>query len=165
MKPQEKKYRVSSFDPIRGLLHHKHAPIIKTVDSTHYYGEHSGNDVEKFVEYPDRYEIHILKEHNGMFTLTEHARIPDKHAGFSWLKKKGYSKANIVSMHYTEYSYKNGTIGLYTINKILLSVILYYLQTDIDIIEHELGLQNCEIISVPYNIYVKRLKCDVSIQL
>lgn len=157
MKPQEKKYRVDSFRAIEKLLEEKHAKKRQEVVSTHYYGQHEGNDVEKFVAYEDRFEIHVLKESGGRFTMTEHKSIASKNDGFRWLRNKGYTHASIVKMVYTEYDYKNGTVGLYTINEFLHSVILYYPPDEHDEMEKEFGLQDAEVITVPFNMYLNRL--------
>ena len=157
MKSQEKKYLVDSFTAIEKLLKEKGANIKQEIVSTHYYGQHTGNDVEKFVEYVDRYEVHALKEEDGKFTMTEHKQIADKNTGIAWLKGKGYTNANIVKMVYTEYEYKDGTVGLYTINDFLKSVILYYPPDQHAVMEKEFGLQNAEVITIPYNKYLEHL--------
>lgn len=164
-KPQEKKYRVSSFTSVYAFLQSQHSPKIQTIDSTHYYGDHEGNDVEKFVEYADRCEIHILKENDGKFTLIEHRQIPGKQEGLAWLRERGHTTASIVRMQYEEYAYKGGTVGLYTINNSLLSVILYYPPGMLDAVEKDLNLQDAEVIRVPYNIYLMMLGLAVSVQL
>src|SRR3989344_1594372 len=148
MKPQEKKYRVDSFSKILKLLKEKGAKKKKEIVSIHYYGQHKGNDVEKFVEYADRYEIHVLKEANGRFTMTEHKPIQNKDAGITWLKNHGFIIANIVKMVYTEYSYKNGTVGLYIIDDFLHSVILYFPHDQHKTMEEEFKLTSAEVISV-----------------
>lgn len=157
MKPQEKKYRVNSFTEILKLLKQKNAKKDKEITSTHYYGQHKSNDVEKFVEYTDRFEIHILKEQSGRFTMIEHRPIQDKKAGLDWLKSRGFTIANIIKMNYSEYSYKNGIIGLYVIDDFLYSVILYYPQKQHDEIEKEIGLNNAEIINIPYNKLLEKM--------
>ncbi len=157
MKPQEKKYLVDSFATIQKILKVKHAKKRQEIVSTHYYGQHTGNDVEKFVEYVDRFEVHALKEEDGKFTMAEHKQIADKEEGVAWLKAKGYTTANIVIMVYTEHEYKSGTIGLYTINDFLHSVILYYPPDQHEAREKEFGLENAEVISVPYNKYLEKL--------
>lgn len=157
MKLQEKKYRVGSFTNILKILQDKGAKKIQEVTSTHYYGEHKGNDVEKFVEYVDRCEIHVLKESGGQFTMAEHKPIADKEQGLAWLKSRGFTKANIVKMDYTQYAYKNGTVGLYTIDDFLCSVILDYPHGQHETIEKEFGLQNTEVISVPYNKLLEQM--------
>lgn len=138
MTPQEKKYRVDTFDRIHKKLDEVGAKKIREIISVHYYGVHKGNDVEKFVVYPDRCEIHTLKESDGKFTMTEHSLILDKDAGFAWLRGRGYTSANIVDMNYTEYAYRDGTIGLYVIDGFLYSIILYYSGDLLDAIEKEL---------------------------
>ena len=125
--------------------------------SIHYYGQHKSNDVEKFVEYSDRFEIHILKETNGRFTMIEHKAIPNKQAGMKFLKKQGFTVANIVKMLYTEYVYKKGTVGLYVINDFLHSVILYYPQKQHEEMEKEFGLNSVEVITVPYNKFLEKM--------
>lgn len=159
MKPQEKKYLIDSFDDIQKLLVEKGAVKGKEVTAVHYYGQHTGNDVEKFVEYADRYEIHILKESDGRFTMTEHSPIADKNAGIAWLRKRGYTNANIIKMNYVEYAYKNGTVGLYTIDDFLRSIVLYYPPGEHDAIEKEFGLQPAKVISVPYNKLLEQMGC------
>jgi hypothetical protein len=157
MKLQEKKYLVRSLTAIQKILKEKGAIKRQEVVSTHYYGQHEGNDVEKFVEYEDKYEIHILKESSGRFIMMEHRPIADKDAGFLWLKSKGYKNAGVVKMAYAEYDYKNGTVGLYTIDNFLYSVILYYPPSQHKAIEKEFGLQNAEVIAISYNNYLEQI--------
>lgn len=157
MKPQEKKYRVESFERIHKKLDEVGAKKMHEITSVHYYGVHDGNDVEKFVVYPNRCEIHSLKESNGKFTMMEHFRVSDKDAGFAWLRGRGYNSANIVDMDYTEYTYQDGTVGLYIIDGFLHSVILYYPGDMLDEMENEFGLQRAEVISIPYNKYLEKM--------
>lgn len=154
---QEKKYLVDSFATIQKLLKAKKAPKVRHVTSTHYYGQHKGNDVEKFVEYLDRFEIHVWKDTDGKMTMIEHSPIPDKEAGFNWLKKRGFNKSNIVKMDYTEYAYKDGTVGLYTIDDFLQSVILSYPAGKHEVIEKELRLEKAKVITVPYNNLLEQM--------
>lgn len=165
MKHQEKKYLADSFTTIQKILKKKGAKMKQEIVSTHYYGQHEGNDVEKFVEYEDKYEVHALKEEGGRFTMTEHKLITDKEAGKAWLKGKGYTKASIVKMAYTECEYKNGTVGLYTINDFLRSVILYYPPDQHEEMEKEFGLDNAEVITVPYNKYMEQMGRSRSMKL
>jgi hypothetical protein len=153
----EKKYHVKSFDDILAYLDKIDAKKIKEVISIHYYGQRNDNDVEKFVQYPDRFEVHVFKEIDGTFKEILNQKIPNKQSGYDWLKNKGYTQINVVKMDYTEYAYKNGTVGFYIINKTLLSVILYYPPDDLAAIEKAFDLQNAEVIAVPYNKYLKRL--------
>ena len=157
MNLQEKKYRVDSFAGIQSKLEAAGATKGRKVVSTHYYGQHDGNDVEKFVEYADRCEIHILKANEGKFTLVEHSPIADKDAGYAWLKERGYTRAHIVKMAYTEYAYKGGTIGLYIIDDFLHSVILYFPPDHHEAMEKEFGLETAEVISLPYNKLLAQL--------
>lgn len=157
MKSQEKKYHVDSFADIGRKLRQIGAQKIREIVSTHYYGQHEGNDVKKFVEYADRFEIHTLKEESGRFTMIEHAPITDKAAGIDWLQKQGFTHASIVNMAYTEYEYKHGTVGLYVIDDFLKSVILYYPPEQLAAIEKEFKLQNTEVISLPYNKYLDQI--------
>lgn len=157
MKPQEKKYLVDSFTEIQKRLKEKGAIKSQEIISTHYYGEHAGKDIEKFVEYADRVEIHVWKEQNGLLTMTEHTPIANKEKGFAWLIRRGYTHASIVKMEYSEYEYKNGTVGLYTINDFLHSIVLCYPPGTHAAIEKEFGLQNAKVISVPYNKLLQQM--------
>lgn len=157
MKLQEKKYRVESFTEILKLLKEKGAKKGQRIVSTHYYGQHKNNDVEKFVEYVDRFEIHILKETDGKFTMMEHRQISDKHSGFAWLKTRGFTTANIVKMDYEEYVYKDGKVGLYIIDDFLHSIILYYPSDKHKEMEKEFGLSDIEVIALPYNKYLEKM--------
>lgn len=157
MKFSEKKYRVDSFDSVVAILSQMSAKQVKHVVSTHFYGSGEGNDVEKFVEYEDRIEIHILKQQRETFVLTESRRIANKDEGFAWLRKKGYSSVDIVTMDYSEYSYAHGTVGLYIIDGFLRSVILYCPTSKHKMMEEAFGLSTAEVITKPYNKYLKVL--------
>jgi hypothetical protein len=157
MQPQEKKYRVNSLAPILEIIRQKNLPHIKYVRSTHYYGEHTGNDVEKFVEYPDRIEVHVLKESGGTFTLVDHFPLSSKEEGFAWLKNKGYTTANIITMEYDEYEYDGGLIGTYLIDGFLPSVILYYPGGKHEPVAALFGLTDAPRIDTPYNKYLASL--------
>ena len=112
---------------------------------------------EKFVEYDDRFEIHILKEQDHLFTMKEHRVIPDKNSGFKWLKSRGFTIVNIIKMDYEEYAYKDGTVGLYTIDDFLHSVILYFPSGQHEVIEKEFQLNSSEVITIPYNKLLEKL--------
>jgi hypothetical protein len=165
MKPAEKKYRVASFTRIQKILSGKQAEKIQGIVSTHYYGLHDGNDVEKFVEYRDKLEVHVLKEQDGRFTLVEHKEIVNKESGFAWLKSRGFTTVNIVKMDYVEFEYNHGIVGLYVIDDFLYSVILCYLPTDLDTMQKEFGLETAEVISLPYNKYLSKINRLRSMQL
>jgi len=165
MKLQEKKYRVESFIKILQLLKEKGAMKIKEIKSTHYYGQHEGNNVEKFVEYSDHFEIHILDEIDGQFVMKEHKIILDKNAGIAWLKNRGYKVADVVKMDYSEYEYKNGTIGLYIVDNFLYSIILNYPPSNHKNMEEEFGLSSSEVIVLPYNKYLKNIDQLKSLKL
>jgi len=157
MEPQEKKYRVTEFDVIIRALAGAGAKKGKHVTSVHYYGQHDGSNVEKFVVYPDRTEIHTLTESDGKFILDEHRKISGKAEGFAWLKERGYRTVNIVQMDYSEYEYDGGTVGLYTIDDHVYSVILYYPPDMLSRMEQVFGLSDAAQITVPYNMYLKKL--------
>lgn len=157
MNHQEKKYRVESFDDVLKILRAKDSQKIHEVSSIHYYGVHEGNDVEKFVVYPDRTEIHSLKESDGKYILTDHRTITNKEEGLQWLKDQGYKRTNIVRMEYEEYGYRDGIVGLYTIDNFLHSIILDFLPDQHGDIEKEFGLTGTEVITVAYNKYLGML--------
>jgi hypothetical protein len=157
MSLQEKKYSIDSFDPVLAIIKEKGLIKTKEVTSVHYYGNHEGNDVEKFVEYHDRVEAHVWKEVDGKFTPTENFLLRDKNDGFNWLKKRGFTKANIVKMKYSEYGYKEGIIGLYTVDDFHKSIILSYPAGEHETIEKELGLENSEVITLPYNKLLEKM--------
>lgn len=148
---QEKKYSINSFAPVLKIIKEKGLKKVKGVSSVHYCGNHEGNGVEKFVEYPDRVEVHGWKEINGKFTPTENFSLKDKTEGINWLKKRGFKTASVVKMDHMDYGYKDGTIGLYTIDDFLHSIILSYPEGEHEAVEKEFGLENAKVITLPYN--------------
>jgi len=165
MKYQEKKYLVKTFSRIRDMLESKHATKNSKTVTIHYYAQKEGNDVTKLVEFIDRYEIHILKESHGNFSLTEKIPMASNKAGFRWLKDKGYNTVNVVKMQNTDYGYKGGIIGLYIINDVLHSVILNFPEGQHDAVANEFGLDTAEVITVPYNKYLEQLGRSRSMKL
>ncbi len=157
MKHQEKKYHVKSFTEIEAKLKALGAKQINTTSSTHYYAKQTGNNVVKLVHYSDKDEIHILDESNGTFSLKETIPVKDTAAGFQWLKDKGYTTVDIVKMDYADYEYKNGIVGLYVINDFLRSVILDFPEQEHEAMEKLFGLNGSELITIPYNKYLKQL--------
>lgn len=156
MDVSEKKYLVSDLSLFEAKLKTLGATEVKRVQSSHYYGHHDGSDVEKFVVYPDHSAIHVLKEQNGTFTLTEDRAIADKAEGLAWLKDRGYTQVDMVDMDYTDYAYEDGTIGLYSIDHgAVYSVILTYPADAHDTMEKKLGLVGMEQIALPYNKYLE----------
>ncbi len=157
MKHQEKKYRVDSFSEIKKILEGKGAKKDKGVVTTHYYAPQESNGVVKLVDYTDSNEIHILEESQGRFSLKDSIPVENTNAGLKWLKDKGYRTANVVRMVNTDYKYKNGIVGLYIIDGFLHSVILDFPEGQHEAIEKEFGLDNAEVISIPYNKYLEKI--------
>lgn len=153
MKHHEKKFRVDNFDNVLQILHVLGAKKIKNASAMHYYAEQDGNDVVKFVHEGNKNEIHRLEESNGKFRLIETIPLKDTESGLRWLKNSGHLKINIVKMDYTEYSYKGGIVGLYTINDSLKSIILDCPADQHADIQKKLELDNAEVITVPFNSY------------
>ena len=151
MKYQEKKYLVESFSLILELLNKKRAIKGEEVINTHYYTFQKSNDVVKLVEFADKNEIHILKESQGKYTLTENIPVSNLGEGLKWLKNKGYKSVSVVKMAYTDYDYKGGIVGLYLINDFLYSVILDFPDGMHEIMEKEFGLDKSKVINIPYN--------------
>lgn len=156
-KPQEKKYQVDSFDTILRLIKEINLKKIKEVTSLHYYGKKDSNDVEKFVVYPDRVEVHVFKNVDGNFVSVEDFKIDSEQKGFEWLKSRGFTEANLIKMDYVEYGYKDGTVGLYTIDDFYKSVILYFSPKDHLEVEKLFGLENSEVITIPYNKLMEKM--------
>lgn len=157
MSSQEKKYRVASFEHIENVLANAGAKPVATKVSTHYYAKQDGLGATKLVAHDNKtFAIHILDEKDGKFTLRENISVKDKASGLQWLREHGFDAVDVVEMINTDYEYKGGTIGLYTINSSLLSVILYYPIGEHDSLEQELGLTEAENITMPYNVYLQR---------
>lgn len=157
MKNQEKKYRVESLAAVRKKLLEVGAKKEKEVVATHYYVKQEGSDVTKLVIYSDRSEIHVLEEVGGKFSLKEKIPLESKEAGLQWLKDKGHRTLAVVKMTQTDYEYKGGIVGLYTIDDWLHSVVLDFPEGQHEAIEKELGLHTAEVISAPYNKYLERV--------
>lgn len=162
MKYHEKKYKVESFESIRAKLNELGAKQIKRTSSTHYYVPQDSNDVVKLVHYTDRDEIHLLKEENGTFSLTENVPVQDLEGGFHWLKRRVFEQVDVVKMDYIDYEYDNGTVGLYTLNDSLLSVILDFPKEKHAEMEKAFGLGSAEVIAIPYNKYLNQVGLSVS---
>ncbi len=156
MKHHEKKYRVSDFEGIQAKLKELGAQKVKNTSSTHYYAQQASNDVIKLVHYTDRDEIHVLKETDGTFSLAETITVKDIDNGFEWLKRKGYTTVDVVKMDYVDYGYDDGVVGLYTINNNLHSVILDFPKNKHTKIEEVFGLDEKEVIAIPYNKYLQQ---------
>lgn len=154
---QEKKYRINSFKLITSQLELLNLKPWKHSTSIHYYANQASNDVTKIIEYQARAVIHILDETRGRFILREKIPIENVEAGKIWLKNHGFNKISIVTMRHTDYEYAAGTIGLYTINDWLHSVILKYPAGQHEIIEGDFGLEDAEVISLPYDKYLKNM--------
>jgi hypothetical protein len=151
MSRQEKKYRVESHAAITAELD-KLAQKGETSTSTHYYAmQPNSNDAVKLVEHGESAAIHMLKAQDGKFTLVKNIPVESIDAGLAWLKENGHTKLGVVTMVHTDYAYKGGLIGLYTIDNFLYSVILEFKSGQHPAVESELGLENAEVIAVPYN--------------
>lgn len=165
MKYQEKKYKTDSFKLALDILSKSKAPKEKEVVNTHYYAQKEGNDVVKLVVSIDRCEIHTLLESQGKYTLTQKIPVINIEDGFRRLKKQGYNIVNIVKMDYTDYVYKGGIVGLYTINDFFYSIILDFPDGQHDGKEKEFGLSHSDVITVPYNKYLEQIGKLKSIHL
>ena len=157
MKYQEKKYRVESFEQIKSLLEKAGAKRGTEVVSTHYYILQPTNDVVKLVVTGNKCEIHILTENDGKYSLMENISMESVEAGLNWLKNRGYKEFSVIKMDETDYEYKGGIVGLYTINDFLCSVILDFPPGKHEELENELGLEDAEVINVPYNKYLEQI--------
>jgi hypothetical protein len=165
MKHQEKKYRVDSFEKALNILKQSKAVKEKEIINIHYYAQKEGNEVVKLVKYEDKNEIHILDEIDGKYILKEKIFMKSTEKGLKWLKDKGYKTVDIVKMDYTDYVYKGGIVGLYTINDFLCSVILDYPERQHETEEKEFGLSKDDVIDIPYNKYLQKLGKNNSMNL
>jgi len=156
MKHLEKKYLVKDFTDILKKLAEVSATKQEESISTHYYTDQPSNDVVKLVESANSHSIHELKFVNGKFQLTQNIPLEDRQTGLDWLKNKGYNRVGIVKMQHTDYEYKNGLVGLYTINDSLYSIILDFPDGEHDSIEQEFNLKDAELIDIPYNKYLEQ---------
>src|SRR3989339_49238 len=157
MKQQEKKYRVDSFTKVLEILSKNNAKKKQEIINIHFYTQKEGNDVVKLVKYRDQNEIHILDEIDGKYILKQKIPMKSTEEGLRWLKDKGYKMVDIIKMTYTDYEYKGGIIGLYTINDFLFSIILDYPEGQHEIFEKEFGLTKENVISLPYNKFLEKI--------
>lgn len=156
MKHLEKKYLVKDFADIIKRLAEVGAVKQAESISTHYYTDQANNDVVKLVEGASGFSIHELTSVEGKFELIQSIPLEDRQAGLGWLKNKGYSRVGIVKMQHTDYEYKDGLIGLYTINDFLYSIILDFPDGEHDDMEQTFSLNNAELINIPYNKYLEQ---------
>lgn len=157
MRYQEKKYRVENFDQILRKLQKLGCNQVGHSISTHYYAKQADNNVTKLVEKAGQYEIHILEEKAGKFTLKKNIAVDSKQVGLAWLEKAGFSDLTVVRMDHTDYEYKGGLVGLYVINGKLFSVILDFPSGEHETVTAELGVEAAEVIEAPYNKYLELL--------
>jgi hypothetical protein len=156
-KLQEKKYRVESFRPVLAALKKLGTMATKVDESIHYYAGQDGDDVLKLVVHDDTAEVHKLKARSGSFELVGKLPMTNAKAGLAWLRQEGYKKLDVVIMQSVDYRYKGGTIGLYTVNNDLYSVILAYPAGEHSAIAGALGLGDAEPITIPYNKYLQQI--------
>ncbi len=157
MRHQEKKYRVDSFEPIISQLKSLGVDPLESSTSVHYYAQQASSGVTKIVEHSDKTAIHILDEAAGKFTLRENIAVQNLAAGEAWLKDHGFNTISVVKMSHADYEHKAGLVGLYLINDWLYSVILDYPEGQHENIERDFGLEDTEVISLPYNKYLENL--------
>ena len=154
MRHQEKKYKVESFGEIEAKLTQVGAVRQETTVTFHYYGVQESLDATKMVFNGNIYEIHVLKEADGKFTLTDRFVVSSRDEGFAWLKDHGFSEYQEVKMETTDYECDGGLVGLYVINDSFLSVILDYPADQHEAMEKIFGLENAELVTMPYNKFL-----------
>lgn len=155
-KEVEKKYRVNSFTPILDKIYELGAIPTIEVSSQHYYAPLDTDDTLKMIDYGDKIEIHNLSTKNGLHTLDEVIAIRSIKDGLKWFEAKGFKTLEVLDMNDKEFSYKDGGFALYTINNNIYSVIIAYPENKLSEIETILGLQAAEIITIPYNKYMRQ---------
>lgn len=157
MKHQEKKYRIDKLASLEDKLGTLGAKRVAESSSTHYYTPQLTNDVVKLVAHLNRWEVHMLKEADGKFTQTKQISLGSLKEGLRWLRDNGYQNAAVVTMRHGDYEYAGGTVGLYVINELLYSVILDFPTGQHDQVAKALGLEDAEVIEVPYNKYLEQM--------
>ena len=155
-KHSEKKFKVDSFVSIQKKLSELDAKLVSESESHHYYGVQASKDVAKLVVSDSKCEIHILKEKEGTFNLTEKFKVKNKDEGIKWLQKNGFKEIVYIKMAHRDYAYGNGIVGLYVINDSLLSVILDYPTDSHAKLTEILDLDTAEVIVQPYNQYLQK---------
>lgn len=153
-KHTERKYKVDSFDEIVQKLSELDVTQLPTSESHHYYAKQDSLDVVKLVVSLDQSEIHVLKEEDGAFTLTDRIPVKDKDAGITWLKDHGFNDITHIKMVHSDHAYDGGIVGLYVINDKLKSVILDYPLEKQAGMARLFGLEKAEVIEQPYNLYL-----------
>ena len=151
----EKKYRVNGFEEVLPRLLSLGAKPLKQSESTHYYAPREDNDVVKLVSKSTGFEIHELTESAGKFELTRSLQMKDLDSGLQWLLGQGYTEVGILHMEDTEYAYDTGVVGIYVINHTLRSVILDFPEGKHERPAQQLGLNDTELIEMPYNKYLE----------
>ncbi len=158
MKHSEQKYRVTSFDDVKTKLVDVGAKALPSSITYHYYAVQDSLDVSKLVVFPDKSEIHVLKEQDGNFTLTDRISVEDKESGLQWLKVHGHENTTLVTMDSTNYEYAGGIVGLYIINDKLHSVIFEFPSDQHNKMVDLFGMKDKEKIEQPYNKYLENNK-------
>jgi len=154
---QEKKYRVDSLDLALHFFSEKNIAPSQMSTTNHFYGQQSGNNVTKLVQYSDKYEIHILEEADGVFSLVEKISVDSVDDGLNWLRSQGFEFIDEIKMWSQTFEYKGGLVRLYLIDDWLHSIILSHPHDQLKDIEKELKLKPEEVIEKPYNKFLTSL--------
>lgn len=148
---------MADFSNIKRILKRGNAKFEKHSVSTHYYAPLTTNDVVKLTQHADKFEIHILQENNGNFILKQSIAVANKNQGLLWLINRGYKQVEIVKMECDSYSYKDGFVGLYTLNDTEKSLILDFPLKRYSELEKEFKLSVNQQLTIPYNAYLKKI--------
>ncbi len=154
MNTAEKKLRVTYLDPTKTALQKLGAKLVGSEKTTHIYAARDDGNVTKLVVYDERSEIHELTQTSGTFELTSCHKVNSREAGIKWLKAQGYTKFRKIIMNSTTYKVLDGTVGLYTINSQLKSVIIDAPSNRRNELTKQLSLENSEVISLPFDQYL-----------
>lgn len=148
----EKKFRLETFDQLLALLDEKHIPLSKDSHATHYYAPMRDSVVTKIVEDDEGIRITQLKDIDGTFEFIKREYVSSHDGAVDWMHSRGFSDLKRVAMHSRIFEYHGGHIELIDINNgSLLSVVLYFEPNKHERMTKEFGLENAELIEVPYS--------------
>lgn len=147
----EKKFLVESLDSVLDKLQQLGAKASPGVSSHHTYADTEGPEIVKMVESGGNIWVHEMADRGGTFELVKTTPVDSKEAGLELLNLLKPTNIQTLKIDYINYYLENATIGLYTLNDSIYSVIIYSDPNYHDKLAKKLGLNNVETIEVPFN--------------